>query len=59
MQDSAELELDAEQGDINSSMTQYAQNIMKETGTPPPNAKPGQGYGPLDAQRRSRWCIGG
>ena len=47
LQDSAELELDAEQGDINSSMTQYAQNIMKEAGTPPPNAKPGQGYGPL------------
>ena len=47
LQESAELELDAEQGDINSSMTQFAQNIMKEAGTPPPNAKPGQGYGPL------------
>ena len=47
LQESAELELDAEQGDIDSNMTKFAQNIMKEAGTPPPNAKPGQGYGPL------------
>jgi nitric oxide reductase NorD protein len=47
LQQSAELELDAEEGDINSNMSMYAQNIMKEAGTPPPNAKPGQGYGPL------------
>ena len=47
LQESAELDLDAEQGDIDSNMTQFAQNIMKEAGTPPPNAKPGQGYGPL------------
>ncbi len=47
LQESAELELDAEQGDINSSMTMFAQNIMKEAGAPPPNSQPGQGYGPL------------
>ncbi len=47
LKDSAELELDAEQGDVNQSMGQYAQNIMKEAGLPPPNAQPGQGYGPL------------
>ena len=47
LQESAELELDAEQGDINSSMTMFAQNLMKEAGTPPPNSQPGQGYGPL------------
>ena len=47
LQESAELELDAEEGDIDSNMTMFAQNIMKEAGTPPPNAKPGQGYGPL------------
>ena len=47
LQESAELELDAEQGDINNSMSAFAQNIMKEAGVPPPNAKPGQGYGPL------------
>ena len=47
LQESAELELDAEQGDINSNMTMFAQNLMKEAGTPPPNAQPGQGYGPL------------
>ena len=47
LQESAELELDAEQGDIDANMTKFAQNIMKEAGTPPPNAKPGQGYGPL------------
>ena len=47
LQDSAELELDAEQGDINNSMSTFAQNIMKEAGVPPPNSQPGQGYGPL------------
>ena len=47
LQDSAELDLDAEQGDINSSMTMFAQNLMKEAGTPPPNSQSGQGYGPL------------
>ena len=47
LQDSAELELDAEQGEINSSMSMFAQNIMKEAGVPPPNANPGQGYGPI------------
>lgn len=40
-------ELDAEQGDINNAMQMFAQNIMKEAGVPPPNAQPGQGYGPL------------
>ena len=47
LQDSAELEMDAEQGDINSSMTMFAQNLMKEAGTPPPNSQSGQGHGPL------------
>ena len=47
LKQSAELQLDAEQGDIDSNMTMFAQNIMKEAGTPPPNSKPGQGYGPL------------
>jgi hypothetical protein len=47
LQQSAELELDAEQGDIDSSMTMFAQNLMKEAGTPPPESQPGQGYGPL------------
>lgn len=47
LQESAELELDAEQGEIDSSMSAFAQNIMKEAGAPPPNAQPGQGYGPL------------
>jgi nitric oxide reductase activation protein len=47
LQDSAELDLDAEEGDINNSTSQFAQNIMKEAGVPPPNSQPGQGYGPL------------
>ncbi len=47
LQDSAELELDAEQGDINNSTTTFAQNIMKEAGMPPPDSQPGEGYGPL------------
>ena len=47
LQESSELELDAEQGDINDSMSAFAENLMKEAGTPPPNSQPGQGYGPL------------
>ena len=47
LQESDELELDAEQGDITDAMTTFAQNIMKEAGAPPPNSQPGQGYGPL------------
>jgi len=47
LQESPELELDAEQGDIDENMSAFAQNIMKEAGTPPPNSEPGEGYGPL------------
>ncbi len=47
LQESSELELDAEQGDANDSMSAFAQNLMKEAGTPPPNSQPGEGYGPL------------
>ena len=47
LQDSDELDLDAEEGDISDAMSTFAQNIMKEAGTPPPNSQPGQGYGPL------------
>ena len=47
LEESTELELDAEQGDISGSMTTFAQNLMKEAGAPPPNSQPGQGYGPL------------
>jgi hypothetical protein len=47
LQDSPELELDAEQGEVDSNMSMFAQNIMKEAGAPPPNSQPGEGYGPL------------
>ncbi len=47
LQESPELELDAEQGEVNSDMSMFAQNIMKEAGAPPPNSQPGEGYGPL------------
>tara|TARA_Y100000588_G_scaffold58507_2_gene56833 strand:+ start:637 stop:3915 length:3279 start_codon:yes stop_codon:yes gene_type:complete len=47
LQESSELELDAEQGEIDTDMSTFAQNIMKEAGTPPPNSEPGEGYGPL------------
>ena len=47
LQDSPELELDAEQGEVDSDMSMFAQNIMKEAGAPPPNSQPGEGYGPL------------
>ena len=47
LQESPELELDAEQGEVDSNMSMSAQNIMKEAGAPPPNSEPGEGYGPL------------
>ena len=47
LQESSELELDAEQGEVDSDMSTFAQNIMKEAGAPPPNSQPGEGYGPL------------
>jgi len=47
LQESPELELDAEQGEVDSNMSMFAQNIMKEAGAPPPNSQPGEGYGPL------------
>ena len=47
LQESSELELDAEQGEVNSDMSMFAQNLMKEAGAPPPNSQPGEGYGPL------------
>ncbi|GIT01656.1 MAG: hypothetical protein CM1200mP27_02810 [Chloroflexota bacterium] len=39
--------MDAEQGEVDSNMSMFAQNIMKEAGAPPPNSEPGEGYGPL------------
>ena len=47
LQDSAELELDAQEGDVDQSMAMFAQNIMKEAGVPPPSNDPGKGYGPI------------
>jgi len=47
LQESSELDLDAEQGEVDSDMSTFAQNIMKEAGAPPPNSQPGEGYGPL------------
>ncbi|MEC7747420.1 MAG: VWA domain-containing protein [Chloroflexota bacterium] len=47
LQESPELEMDAEQGEVDSNMSMFAQNIMKEAGAPPPNSQPGEGYGPL------------
>ena len=47
LQESAELELDPEQGNIENAMSMFAQNVMKEAGVPPPSSQPGQGYGPL------------
>ena len=47
LQDSAELELDAQEGDVDQSMAMFAQNIMKEAGVPPPSNDPGRGYGPI------------
>ena len=47
LQDSAELELDAQEGDVDQNMAMFAQNIMKEAGVPPPSNDPGRGYGPI------------
>ena len=42
---SVELELDAEQGQVNDEVAAFAENMMKEAGVVPPET-PGQGYGP-------------
>ena len=44
---SAEVELDAESGRISQAMGLFAQNMMREAGVPPPSSQPGQGYGPI------------
>ncbi len=51
LQDSAELELDAEQGDLTSDMATYAQNIMKEAGAPPSQRQTGPGPRAVNGQR--------
>ena len=47
LRQSAEMEMDAESGQIQQSMGMFAQNLMKEAGVPPPSNQPGQGYGPI------------
>ena len=47
LKESAELDLDAEAGALQTSMGMFAQNMMKEAGVPPPSSQPGQGYGPM------------
>ena len=42
-----ELDLDADAGLQQNALLQFAQNIMKEAGVPPPSSQPGQGYGPM------------
>ena len=44
---SPELDLDAEDGRLQSSMRSFLQNIMKEAGVPPASSQPGQGHGPM------------
>ena len=47
LKESADLDLDAEEGALQTTMGMFAQNMMKEAGTPPPSSQPGQGYGPM------------
>ena len=47
LKDSSDLDLDADEGSLQSSMEMFAQNMMKEAGVPPPSSQPGQGYGPI------------
>ena len=44
LKDNPELEMSAEQGQIQTTMGLFVQNLMKEAGVPPP-ADPGQGQG--------------
>ena len=46
---SVELELGAEEGQLDTELGAFAQNIMKEAGVAPPT--PGQGYGPTAHQQ--------
>ena len=46
---SVELELNAEEGQLDTELGTFAQNIMKEAGVVPPT--PGQGYGPIAHQQ--------
>ena len=47
MQESAELDMDANQGQMQNAMGQFAQNLMKEAGVPPPTSQQGRGYGQM------------
>ena len=47
LKESAELDLDAKSGTMQSAMGLFAQNIMREAGVPPPSSQPGQGHGPM------------
>ena len=44
---SAEVDLDAEAGRISQALGLFAQNLMKEAGVAPPSAQPGDGSGPI------------
>ena len=48
LQETDELELDAEQGEIDAGMfAAWVENIMKEAGMPPPEGEPGDGQSPV------------
>ena len=48
LQETDELELDAEQGEIDAGMfAAWVENIMKEAGMPPPEGEPGDGQAPV------------
>ena len=47
LNDSPELDLNAEAGRLQNAMGLFVQNIMKEAGVPPPSSQPGQGYGSI------------
>ena len=47
LKENPELDLDSEMNRLQSAVGMFAQNIMKETGMPPPSSQPGHGYGPM------------
>jgi nitric oxide reductase NorD protein len=48
LQESNDLELDAEQGELDAGMfAAFVENIMKEAGMPPPDGDPGDGQSPV------------
>ncbi len=57
LQESAELELDAESNVVSGAMGKFAQNMMREAGVPPRTSQPGQGHGSIGHEEESSGSL--